>query len=147
MFERVLDLRGEIVTNVREFVVQGMDEPHGVAGAVQEVRVPEGDVPRTRGDQLADVRQHDVPRDSEEASVVHGRNGTVQAGVQAAATRFNVARRDETSGARQAHVARQGGQPGPARRREGQPLEGRSEEHTSELQSLAYLVCRLLLEK
>src|SRR5205823_11200666 len=29
------------------------------------------------------------------------------------------------------------------------PLEwsGRSEEHTSELQSLAYLVCRLLLEK
>src|SRR2546425_8818347 len=27
------------------------------------------------------------------------------------------------------------------------PLSGRSEEHTSELQSLAYLVCRLLLEK
>src|SRR3989441_8102792 len=26
-------------------------------------------------------------------------------------------------------------------------MEGRSEEHTSELQSLAYLVCRLLLEK
>src|SRR2546425_8738225 len=27
------------------------------------------------------------------------------------------------------------------------PVEARSEEHTSELQSLAYLVCRLLLEK
>src|SRR2546425_9091662 len=27
------------------------------------------------------------------------------------------------------------------------PIESRSEEHTSELQSLAYLVCRLLLEK
>src|SRR2546425_5976923 len=27
------------------------------------------------------------------------------------------------------------------------PRYGRSEEHTSELQSLAYLVCRLLLEK
>src|SRR5687767_1675036 len=27
------------------------------------------------------------------------------------------------------------------------PARGRSEEHTSELQSLAYLVCRLLLEK
>src|SRR5205823_14274186 len=27
------------------------------------------------------------------------------------------------------------------------PCQGRSEEHTSELQSLAYLVCRLLLEK
>src|SRR5687767_15601224 len=32
----------------------------------------------------------------------------------------------------------------PRRDRAGQ---GRSEEHTSELQSLAYLVCRLLLEK
>src|SRR2546425_11084882 len=30
-------------------------------------------------------------------------------------------------------------------RADGQPM--RSEEHTSELQSLAYLVCRLLLEK
>src|SRR2546425_7291947 len=29
----------------------------------------------------------------------------------------------------------------------GVPLAFRSEEHTSELQSLAYLVCRLLLEK
>src|SRR5205823_12992766 len=29
----------------------------------------------------------------------------------------------------------------------GTTTEGRSEEHTSELQSLAYLVCRLLLEK
>src|SRR5687767_15601064 len=29
----------------------------------------------------------------------------------------------------------------------GEEVENRSEEHTSELQSLAYLVCRLLLEK
>src|SRR3989441_3760734 len=36
----------------------------------------------------------------------------------------------------------------PGARRRGAPLdEPRSEEHTSELQSLAYLVCRLLLEK
>src|SRR2546425_9429783 len=39
-----------------------------------------------------------------------------------------------------------------SRRRAGAPrrapgVAGRSEEHTSELQSLAYLVCRLLLEK
>src|SRR5205823_6911193 len=31
--------------------------------------------------------------------------------------------------------------------RAGQSRSNRSEEHTSELQSLAYLVCRLLLEK
>src|SRR5205823_13875015 len=36
----------------------------------------------------------------------------------------------------------------PAHRHERQATwSGRSEEHTSELQSLAYLVCRLLLEK
>src|SRR6478609_11861391 len=33
------------------------------------------------------------------------------------------------------------------RREAGRGCHGRSEEHTSELQSLAYLVCRLLLEK
>src|SRR2546425_7142014 len=33
------------------------------------------------------------------------------------------------------------------RRRSRLAASGRSEEHTSELQSLAYLVCRLLLEK
>src|SRR2546425_9345296 len=44
--------------------------------------------------------------------------------------------------------------PGTPRRQYGPAVEGpseftghRSEEHTSELQSLAYLVCRLLLEK
>src|SRR2546425_8080340 len=39
--------------------------------------------------------------------------------------------------------------PAGERAERGEALEGplRSEEHTSELQSLAYLVCRLLLEK
>src|SRR3712207_8227844 len=32
-------------------------------------------------------------------------------------------------------------------RSDGQPVSARSEEHTSELQSRQYLVCRLLLEK
>src|SRR2546425_6293513 len=36
---------------------------------------------------------------------------------------------------------------GPTHRAAGREPELRSEEHTSELQSLAYLVCRLLLEK
>src|SRR2546425_3891701 len=37
--------------------------------------------------------------------------------------------------------------PGHQPRPKSRSCEGRSEEHTSELQSLAYLVCRLLLEK
>src|SRR3712207_7249109 len=36
---------------------------------------------------------------------------------------------------------------GPVRRHVGLPRRARSEEHTSELQSRQYLVCRLLLEK
>src|SRR2546425_7539512 len=40
------------------------------------------------------------------------------------------------------HVPRRGRRGGA-----GRPATTRSEEHTSELQSLAYLVCRLLLEK
>src|SRR2546422_3429638 len=35
----------------------------------------------------------------------------------------------------------------PRRADDGPPLRGRSEEHTSELQSRLHLVCRLLLEK
>src|SRR3712207_8454234 len=35
----------------------------------------------------------------------------------------------------------------PAERAVAAPVRGRSEEHTSELQSRQYLVCRLLLEK
>src|SRR5207237_3604838 len=105
------------------FVVQRTDELHGVAGAVQEVRVAEGDVPGACCDQPADVRQHDVPRDREEASTVHGRDGTVEAGVQAAATRLHVACGDELPGARQARVARQGWQSCPARRWERESPE------------------------
>src|SRR2546425_8110682 len=45
---------------------------------------------------------------------------------------------------RQAHRARG---PPAARTERDHRIEVRSEEHTSELQSLAYLVCRLLLEK
>src|SRR5205823_14197236 len=40
-----------------------------------------------------------------------------------------------------------GGRSGMRDRAERASAAGRSEEHTSELQSLAYLVCRLLLEK
>src|SRR5205823_11583547 len=38
-------------------------------------------------------------------------------------------------------------EPGPGAAGRARAGAGRSEEHTSELQSLAYLVCRLLLEK
>src|SRR3712207_9362123 len=45
------------------------------------------------------------------------------------------------------HVAGEGGERTPGQARQGPARGPRSEEHTSELQSRQYLVCRLLLEK
>src|SRR2546425_8986051 len=49
--------------------------------------------------------------------------------------------------ARAGRAARSRRRPRRSRPTRPAPPSGRSEEHTSELQSLAYLVCRLLLEK
>src|SRR2546425_2164971 len=62
------------------------------------------------------------------------------------ASRADSARRDPVDDDRRVH-----GRPEPLGRRPSDAIRTgavvRSEEHTSELQSLAYLVCRLLLEK
>src|SRR3989441_10452098 len=50
-------------------------------------------------------------------------------------------------GGEQGRVAQGSAQVGHEPTRQIHPQPPRSEEHTSELQSLAYLVCRLLLEK
>src|SRR5687767_15370973 len=59
------------------------------------------------------------------------------------------ARIDAALGARHRRGRRAGGGEGGREPLAGgnRPVSPRSEEHTSELQSLAYLVCRLLLEK
>src|SRR2546425_4173891 len=64
-------------------------------------------------------------------------------------SRLSGFRRAARTGAPAAPAAASPGAPASARRsrRETASLHPRSEEHTSELQSLAYLVCRLLLEK
>src|SRR3989442_8723997 len=58
-------------------------------------------------------------------------------------------RRRRRAGARvlQEGVRRRRAVPAHGADREGRPRRGRSEEHTSELQSRPHLVCRLLLEK
>src|SRR3712207_8342836 len=63
---------------------------------------------------------------------------------QGAAGGTAAGRRRRAQGVRR---ARQGGVPRVPRRRRVRGVQGRSEEHTSELQSRQYLVCRLLLEK
>src|SRR5688572_30979978 len=61
----------------------------------------------------------------------------------AAARRRGRVRRGAPRGSRRGRCRRRGG----ARRRSQTAPYGRSEEHTSELQSQSNLVCRLLLEK
>src|SRR5687767_15204069 len=57
-------------------------------------------------------------------------------------------RRSSTAPRRRRRADRRlGGRLGSCAAWEGASVSRRSEEHTSELQSLAYLVCRLLLEK
>src|SRR5687767_15228059 len=73
-------------------------------------------------------------RQLEHLEVAHDRVGDVEVGVEAQLAEPPADLRD----GRQQLVAQE-----PERRLE----RLRSEEHTSELQSLAYLVCRLLLEK
>src|SRR2546425_8604507 len=65
------------------------------------------------------------------------RLGDVGSGAEAALVRGLAIRLDQRTATPAALIAELSGAPG----------AGRSEEHTSELQSLAYLVCRLLLEK
>src|SRR5687767_15331301 len=63
---------------------------------------------------------------------------------------WQVGARGATAGGRRRYRAGRARDPGLPERRGPAHLTygaGRSEEHTSELQSLAYLVCRLLLEK
>src|SRR2546422_2016528 len=62
--------------------------------------------------------------------------------------RLQAAPRERVPGAGLRAAAALAGGPG-ARGRDGEPvpLQARSEEHTSELQSRLHLVCRLLLEK
>src|SRR3989441_292129 len=123
--------------------------------------VPAVGLPLER-DQLARVGallrgvRHGVaqPRHREHAPAVHpqravGGGVAVGARVEHERPRLHVARHDDgRAQLRLVGIAgrREHGGHRRARRREG-ALRGRSEEHTSELQSLAYLVCRLLLEK
>ena len=123
VLEQVLYLGGEVVGHVRELRVQLADQPAGVPRAVQEVGIPESDVPRPGGDEPADVLEHDVARDGEEAPAVHRRDRAVEALVQAPAARLDVPSGNEPAAVREAHVTRERLESRPARDGEVEPRE------------------------
>src|SRR3712207_7015959 len=75
--------------------------------------------------------------------------GTLGAGARRRAGRERPGAHGERAGAQEGAAARRLGEDGGAEvgRMVGHGRQSRSEEHTSELQSRQYLVCRLLLEK
>src|SRR5207248_10396812 len=141
--QHVLDLGGEVVAHAGKLRVELAHQLERVARPVEEVGIPEGDMPCPGRDELTDVLQNHGAGDREETAAVHRRDGAMEAGVPAPATCLDVSRRDEPVIAREPYVSRQRRQ----RRATGQRESHRSEEHTSELQSPYDLVCRLLLEK
>ena len=92
--QEVRDLRREVVRHAREHGVQRAHQPERMGGPVEKIGVAERDVARAAGDEASDVLEHDVLRDDKEAAVVDGRNGAVQAMVETAAARFDVASQD-----------------------------------------------------
>ena len=91
MLEQVLDLDGDVVGEPRAFAMQRLDDRDGVAGAVEEIGVAEGDVRGAGGHLAADVFEHDVGLHDAEQPVIHRDHRTVAAEVLAAARGLGVA--------------------------------------------------------
>ena len=91
MLQEVLNLGGEVERERRELGARRPQDREGVARAVQEVRIAEGQMRGAGGDLVADVGQHDLARHDEEAAAVHRRDRTMPAEVQAAAARLGLA--------------------------------------------------------
>ena len=89
--DQVLHLGGEVEGEVRQAGVERPRHPQGVAGAVQEVGVAEGDVGRAGPGLPNHVLDHHLDRHGEEAAAVEGGDGAVAAAVQAAARGLGVA--------------------------------------------------------
>src|ERR1700675_2607547 len=106
MGEDVLDLRREVAGHCRKLRVQRPDQFQRMPGTIQEIRVAEGDVAGARRYHPPNVFEHHVPRHGEKPSTIDGWDGTVQAVVEAPATRLDVTgRRHGPVAPCQVHVA------------------------------------------
>ena len=121
--QQVLDLRREIEGQRGELGVQRARHREGVARAVEKIRIAEGHVRGAGRHLLADVGQHDLGRDDEEAPPVDGRDRAVAAAVLAAAAGLHVADEVRRALAVEVRVLLQRGQRGPRRHGEVEPGE------------------------
>src|SRR5208282_1844752 len=89
--QQVLDFDGDVVAERGKLPVERLDDFDGVARAVEEIGVAEGDVLRPGGHLLADVGQNNFGSDHAEGAAIYGNNGAVAAQMFAAARGFRVA--------------------------------------------------------
>jgi len=90
MLQQMLDLDRHVVRDPRVRRVQPIDNAAGVRGAVEEIRIAEGDVPRARCHLVRDVGEDDSLLHDAELAVVDRHNRTVPAQMTAAAARLGV---------------------------------------------------------
>src|SRR5215469_8246969 len=91
MTQQVLDLDGGVVGNARELRVQCLHDAHGVGDAIEKVGIAKGDVLGAGRHLLADVGQHNVPRNHAKLPGVDRNDRAVPAEMFAAAGSFGVA--------------------------------------------------------
>ena len=109
--EDVLDLDGAIERQLRPAFVHGGDDAPGVLRPVEEVGIPEGDVPGTAGDEALDVGEDDVLRHDPDPPVVDDRYRAVPATMQAPVAGLDVPDRPLFTDYGQVAVTLQGWQP------------------------------------
>src|SRR4029078_3938948 len=85
---QMLDLDGRVVADAGKLPRERVDDGQRVRGAVEEVRIAEGDVLRAGGYLRANVGEHDIRRHRAEPAVVERDDRAGSAAMIAAARRF-----------------------------------------------------------
>src|SRR6266446_10077144 len=123
VFEQMLDLDGRVVRQSGKLRVQGVYNGHGVAGAVEKIRVTEGDVLRSHGDLLADVGEHDVALHDPKNAVIDGDHRAMPAQMLTATAGFGGTNALPCAVEVERGVGGQNGELGTVGRHKTQPVE------------------------
>src|SRR5215831_16672919 len=88
MLPKMLDLDCHVIGDTGKLPVKLFDQRHGMADAIEEIRIAKGNVLCASGDLPARIFHHDVTGDDAECPFVNRNNRTMAAQMFAAAARF-----------------------------------------------------------